>query len=73
MRPSPPRGVQRQHHRLDHGRVSDGPGNDIILGTPNIGLNTALTDITLDTSQTFIAWMTAAAFGAGTNILPRSI
>ena len=43
------------------------PGNLILLGTAGDGLNTALTDITLKSSQDFTAWMTAAAFGAGTD------
>jgi hypothetical protein len=37
------------------------------LGASNNGLNTALTDITIGSSETFTAWMTAAAFGAGTD------
>ena len=65
-------GVQRQHHWLDHGRGSHHtPGFPIVLGSAALGLNTALTDITLNTNFTagsgFTAWMTAAAIGAATD------
>ena len=42
-------------------------GNEIELGRGGIGLNTALTDITLKSNLDFVGWMTAAAFGAGTD------
>ena len=47
--------------------ASTATDSTILLGTIGNGLNTALTDITLNSSQTFVAWMTAAAFGAGTD------
>ena len=33
-----------------------------------IGLNTALADVTINSSQDFSAWMTAAAFAAGPSV-----
>ena len=47
------------------------PGSPIVLGAAGLGLNTALTDITLTsnfgTGAGFTAWMTAAALGGATD------
>jgi hypothetical protein len=40
-------------------------GNDIFLGASALGLNTSLSDITINSTEHFVAWMTAAALSGG--------
>ena len=56
--------VQRRHHRPDYCDRGGWQLGAVALGVAGIGLNTALTNVTVNASQDFTALMTAAALAA---------
>jgi len=52
---------------LTSATLAAGSLGPVKLGLAGLGLNTALTNVTIDASHGFTAWMTSAAFGTGTD------